>query len=41
MAISVNLEKALDKAYENKDLKDVLDAPRRLWPVSPRSTTPP
>lgn len=27
MAVSVNLEKALDKAYENKDLKDILDAP--------------
>lgn len=41
MAVSVNLEKALDKAYENKDLKDILDAPHRLSPVSPRSTTPP
>lgn len=27
MAVSVNLSKALDKDYEDKDLKDVLDAP--------------
>jgi hypothetical protein len=27
MAISVNLDKALDKAYENKPLAEVLDAP--------------
>jgi hypothetical protein len=27
MAISVNLDKALDKAYENKSLAEILDAP--------------
>jgi hypothetical protein len=27
MAISVNLEKALDKAYEDKALDELLDAP--------------
>lgn len=27
MAVSVNLSKGLDKAYEDKSLKDVLDAP--------------
>ncbi|MBB4856673.1 hypothetical protein HNP40_004096 [Mycobacteroides chelonae] len=27
MAVSVDLSKALDKAYENKDLPEVLDAP--------------
>jgi hypothetical protein len=27
MAISVNLEKALDKAYEDKTLDELLDAP--------------
>jgi hypothetical protein len=27
MAVSVDLTKALDKAYENKSLKEILDAP--------------
>lgn len=27
MAVSVNLAKALDKAYEDKDLSEILDAP--------------
>jgi hypothetical protein len=27
MAVSVNLEKALDKAYENKSLSEILAAP--------------
>ncbi len=27
MAISVNLDKALDKAYEEKSLEEILDAP--------------
>ena len=27
MAISINLDKALDKAYENKSLAEILDAP--------------
>jgi len=27
MAISVNLDKALDKAYESKSLTEILDAP--------------
>jgi hypothetical protein len=27
MAISVNLDKALDKAYEDKSLEEILDAP--------------
>ncbi|GAB19507.1 hypothetical protein GOEFS_090_00020 [Gordonia effusa NBRC 100432] len=27
MAVSVNLAKALDKAYEDKDLAEILDAP--------------
>lgn len=27
MAISVNLDKALDKAWENKSLEELLDAP--------------
>ncbi|PRZ44429.1 hypothetical protein CLV47_101555 [Antricoccus suffuscus] len=27
MAVEVNLGKGLDKAYENKPLKDILDAP--------------
>jgi len=27
MAISVNLDKALDKAYESKSLAEILDAP--------------
>ncbi|MFJ1459928.1 hypothetical protein [Nocardia sp. N2S4-5] len=27
MAVTVSLDKVLDKAYENKELKDVLSAP--------------
>jgi hypothetical protein len=27
MAVAVNLDKALDKAYENKNLTELLDAP--------------
>ena len=27
MAVSVNLDKALDKAYEGSSLKEILDAP--------------
>jgi hypothetical protein len=27
MAVSVDLDKALDKAYENSSLKEILDAP--------------
>ena len=27
MAVAVNLDKALDKAYENKSLTELLDAP--------------
>lgn len=27
MAVQVNLAKGLDKAYEDKDLKDILNAP--------------
>ncbi|HEX7825191.1 MAG TPA: hypothetical protein VF477_09830 [Mycobacterium sp.] len=35
MAVSVDLEKSLDKAYEDKSLKDILDAsPAALAGVS-------
>jgi hypothetical protein len=27
MAVAVTLDKALDKAYENKSLEEILDAP--------------
>jgi hypothetical protein len=31
MAVSVDLAKALDKAYEDNSLKEILDASPRRW----------